>query len=70
MSFDDEAEAKQFVRILTDHNARQPDPDDLEELHERVAGHPFAPVAGLFNHFELHRFLHLEAGPKKSQGIG
>jgi hypothetical protein len=66
-SFEDEALAKQFVRILMDYHARQPDPDDLEELRDWVATHPCPPVAGVFNCFELHRVPHLEAAPKSSQ---
>lgn len=66
-SFEDEALAKQFVQILMDYHARQPDPDDLEDLREWVAGHPCPPVAGLFNCFELHCIPHVEAAPKKPQ---
>ncbi|WP_273808297.1 MULTISPECIES: hypothetical protein [unclassified Pseudomonas] len=58
------------MRISTDYHARQPGPDDLEELREWVVGHPSAPVAGLFNRFEPHRVPHFEAGPKKPHGIG
>ncbi|WP_158892474.1 MULTISPECIES: hypothetical protein [unclassified Pseudomonas] len=65
-SFEDEALAKQFLHILTDYQARQPDPNNLEALREWVARHPCAPVAGLFNRFELHRVPHLQAAPPEA----
>lgn len=65
-SFEDEALAKQFVRILTDYQARRPALGNIEALREWVARHPCAPVAGLFNRYELHHVPHLEAAPRET----